>query len=366
MKKILLVCNTSNSIMTFRKKWIEKLLSEGHNVHIVAFDEIHREAIEKLAVTFHYLADKNRSVNPFKILSLKNRYCKLIKQINPDVVFTFMLKPNVFGVRAAKKAGIKNIFSMVEGAGDVFIYNSLKWKIIRFVACNLYRRSFKYSKKVFFLNEDDKVEFIERKLVKAEQCELVHGVGVDLTKFIYSPIENKNRFLMVARMLKTKGVFEYCEAARIVKEKFPEAEFHYVGPEGTVAVADIKEYIDDGSIVYHGAQKDVADYYKACAVNVLPSYREGFSVTIMEAEAIGRAIITTKTNGCKEAVKEGYNGFLVNVGNAEQIAERMIWFLEHPKEMEEMGKNARLYAEEHFDCEKINEKIYSILKKTSV
>ena len=190
-----------------------------------------------------------------------------------------------------------------------------------------------------------------------EQCEIIHGVGVDLTKFIYAPIENKSRFLMVARMLKTKGVFEYCEAARLVKEKYPVAEFHYVGPEGTVAVADIKEYIDDGSIVYHGAQKDVADYYKACAVNVLPSYREGFSVTIMEAQAIGRAVITTDVNGCRDSVKGGYNGFLVEVKNSAALAEKMIWFIENPQEVENMGKNARLYAEENFDCEKINEKI---------
>ena len=200
-----------------------------------------------------------------------------------------MLKPNVFGVRAAKKASVKNVFSMVEGAGDVFIYNSLKWKVIRFVVCKLYRCSFKNSKKVFFLNEDDKNEFISRKLVKAEQCEIIHGVGVDLTKFIYAPIENKNRFLMVARMLKTKGVFEYCEAARLVKQKYPQAEFHYVGPEGTVAVADIKEYIDDGSIVYHGAQKDVKAFYQSCCVNVLPSYREGFGLVNAEAAAVGRA-----------------------------------------------------------------------------
>ena len=149
-KKILFICNTSHSVITFRKKMVMKMVENGYAVSVVAFDDEYKTELESLGVTFYLLQDKNRSLNPLKILSLKNRYCKLIKQINPDIVFTFMLKPNVFGVRAAKKAGVENVFSMVEGAGDVFIYNSLKWKVIRFVVCKLYRRSFKNYKKVFF------------------------------------------------------------------------------------------------------------------------------------------------------------------------------------------------------------------------
>ncbi len=361
MKKILLVCNTSNSVITFRKKLIEKLQANGYSVSAVAFDDQCQAEIEAMGVEFYCLADKNRSVNPLKILSLKRRYCKLIKKLHPDVVFTFMLKPNIFGVKAAAKAGVKEIYSMVEGAGDVFINNSFKWKAIRFFVCKMYKSAFKRSKKVFFLNEDDKAEFIERKLVQAEQCEIVHGIGVDLSHFAVKPMKNDRSFLMVARMLKTKGVLEYCLAARTVRAKYPDATFSYLGGEGSLKLADIQEFIDDGSVKYLGVTSDVRPYYEECTVNVLPSYREGCSVTIMEAAAAGRPILTTRTNGCKDSVKDGYNGFLVDVGNAAQLAEKMIWFIENPEHTKVMGENARKFAEENFDSEKINEKIFSII-----
>lgn len=278
-------------------------------------------------------------------------------------MFSFQIKPNTFGVLAAKKAGIKNIYSMVEGAGDVFINNGLKWKIIRKIVCVLYKKAFRNSKKVFFLNNDDKAEFIQRKLVKKEQCEIIHGIGVDLEKFAYKPIKNNRTFLMVARMLKTKGVYEYCKCARIVKQKYPDAVFNYLGAEGTVTLADIKEYIDDGSINYLGTTTDVRPYYEDCSAYVLPSYREGMPVSVMEAEAVGRAVITSDTNGCRDTVVVGKNGFLVPVGSVEKLAEKVIWCIEHPKEAEQMGKNARRFAEENFDDAKINTQVCEVLNQ---
>ena len=257
MKKILLLCVTSQNVITFRARLIKALQEKGYAVSVVAFDNEYKEDIAKLKVDFYCIEEKNRSMNPLKILSLKGKYKKLIKQINPDIVFTFMLKPNTFGVLAAKSAGVENIYSMVEGAGDAFIHNSLKWKIVRSVVCALYRKAFKHSKKVFFLNTDDKTEFIQKHLVTAEQCEIVHGIGVDLEKFSFKPLQNTKTFLMVARMLETKGVYEYCKCARLVKQKYPDAVFNYLGAEGTVKLADIQEYIDDGSITYLGTTKDV-------------------------------------------------------------------------------------------------------------
>lgn len=295
--KAFLLCVTSQSVLTFRRNLIQVLIEKGVDVHVCAFDDDYEARIEELGATFHCIEDKNRSLNPFKVLSLKNKYCKVIKEVKPDVVFTFMVKPNTFGVLAAKKAGVKKIFSMVEGAGDVFINDGLKWKIIRKGVCHLYKKAFRNSQKVFFLNKDDKAEFLRRKLVRETQCEIVHGIGVDLEKFADKPLKNHRTFLMVARMLKTKGVFEYCECARIVKRKYPDAVFNYLGAEGTVKLDDIREYIDDGSIVYLGTTDDVRPYYEDCAAYVLPSYREGMPMSVMEAEAVGRAIIATDVNG---------------------------------------------------------------------
>lgn len=359
--KAFLLCVTSQSVLTFRRNLIQVLIEKGVDVHVCAFDDNYEARIEELGATFHCIEDKNRSLNPFKVLSLKNKYCKVIKEVKPDVVFTFMVKPNTFGVLAAKKAGVKKIFSMVEGAGDVFINDGLKWKIIRKGVCHLYKKAFRNSQKVFFLNKDDKAEFLRRKLVRETQCEIVHGIGVDLEKFADKPLKNHRTFLMVARMLKTKGVFEYCECARIVKRKYPDAVFNYLGAEGTVKLDDIREYIDDGSIVYLGTTDDVRPYYEDCAAYVLPSYREGMPMSVMEAEAVGRAIIATDVNGCRDTVKIGYNGFLVPRGDASALSEKIVYCIEHSEETELFGANSRKFAEENFDQKKINEVLTEII-----
>lgn len=360
--KILLITPTSNQVVGFRKNLIEHMQKVGYDVAVLTFDDEFKQTIAERKIEFHCVPNKNRSLNPFKTLTLKNKYCAFIKKVNPDIVFTFMIKPNTFGVLAAKNAVVKNIFSMVEGAGDVFINNGLKWRVIRKIVCHLYRKAFKNCKKVFFLNNDDKAEFIQRKLVKSEQCEIIHGIGVDLEKFAYKPIKNHKTFLMVARMLKTKGVYEYCECARNVKQKYPDAVFNYVGAEGTVKLAYIQEYIDDGSINYLGTTTDVRPYYEDCVAYILPSYREGVPVSVMEAEAIGRAVITSDANGCRDTVVNGENGFSVPVGNVDELAEKVIWCIEHPVEVEQLGKNARLFAEENFDQKKINTNILSTIQ----
>lgn len=360
--KILLITPTSNQVVGFRKNLIEHMQKEGYDVAVLTFDDEFKQTIVERKIEFHCVPNKNRSLNPFKTLTLKNKYCAVIKKVNPDIVFTFMIKPNTFGVLAAKNAGVKNIFSMVEGAGDVFINNGLKWRVIRKIVCHLYRKAFKNCKKVFFLNNDDKTEFVHRRLVKSEQCEIIHGIGVDLEKFAYKPIKNHKTFLMVARMLKTKGVYEYCKCARIVKQKYPDAVFNYVGAEGTVKLADIQEYIDDGSINYLGTTNDVRPYLEDALFLLLSSYREGMPMSIMEAEAVGRGIITSDSVGCRDTVVDGYDGFIVPRGDYEQMAEKVIWCIEHPEEAEQMGKNARKLAEEKFDQKKINTNILSTIQ----
>lgn len=366
MKKILLLCPSSNTVRSFRMSLIRALQKEGVDVAVCAFDQENKDLIESCGVDFYCIPSENRSLNPLGFIRLYNEYKKLIKEIQPDTVFTFILKPNTFGVLAAKKVGVKNIFSMVEGAGDVFINHSFKWKVIRFVVCTLYKQAFKNTKKVFFLNNDDKKEFLQRQLVKEDQCEIIHGVGVDLDRFAFKPIKNNRTFLMIARMLKTKGVLEYCQAARIVKQKYPDAIFNYLGAEGTLKFADIQEYLDDGSVNYLGTTKDVRPYIEDSLAVVLPSYREGMPMVIMETEAIGRGVVVSNSVGCKDTVNDGYNGWLVEVGNVEQIAEKAIWFIEHPEKAIEMGKNSRQFAEEHFDQKKINEKIIEIIQENCI
>ncbi len=362
-KKVLMICNTSQNIYTFRLPLIKKFQQEGYEVSTITFDNEYEESLKNEGIKLYYTNDKNRSLNPLKILSLKNRYYKIIKEVQPDIVFTFQLKPNSFGVPAAKKAGVKNIYSMVEGAGDAFINKGLKWELIKFVVKFFYKGAFKKAQKVFFLNNDDKDEFEKLKLVKPEQSVVVHGIGVDLEKFAFKKVNTKsNKFIMIARMLKTKGVFEYCKCAKLVKKSHPEAEFLYLGGEGSITVEDVKEYIDNGSINYLGTTKDVRPYIEESLMLILPSYREGVPMTIMEAEAIGRGIIASNRIGCKDTVNEGVNGYLVEQQDVELMAKRCIQVLEDKNLAVELGKNARKFAEANFDQKVINRQIFEIIK----
>ena len=367
MKKILMLCPTSNSVKNFRLPLIRKFKSEGYQVGVCVFDEDNRELIENIGVDFFCIPSRNRSLNPFHFLKQKNSYKKLIKEYQPDVVFTFVLKPNTIGVMAAHSVGVKEIYSMVEGLGDVFTNNTLKWRIVRHIVCRWYKKSLKLVKKVFFLNVDDRAEFISRKLALEEKCQLIKGVGVDLERFEQKPIKNHSTFLMISRMIKAKGVFEYCECARIVKQKYPNVVFNYLGAEGPLKLMDIQEYIDDGSINYLGTTKDVRPYIQDCGIFVLPSYyREGLPMSIMEAEAVGRAVITCDNVGCRDTVVNGYNGFLIPKGDVQELVKKVIWMLENPKEVVEIGCHSRKYAEENFNQEKINEIILNTIQNGDI
>ena len=349
-------------VIAFRKPLIKYLQSNGYEVGVIAQDNNREDDIKALGVSFFCAKQDNRALNPFSMIQYRKEIAKILTKEKPDIVFTFQLKPNTFGVKAAKKAGVKNVFSMVEGAGDVFINDTLKWKIVRFVVCKLYKSAFKNAKKVFFLNNDDKAEFLQRKLVKEQQCEIVHGIGVDLEHFAYKPIKNDRTFLMVARMLKTKGVYEYCKCARIVKQKYPDAVFNYLGAEGTVKISDIQEYIDDGSINYLGVAKDVRPYLEDCSVFVLLSYyREGLPMSIMEAESTGRAVLTSDNVGCRDSIVNEYNGFLVAKKDYQALAERCCELISNPQKLVEMGENSRKLAEKQFDSKQINGRICEVI-----
>ncbi len=360
MKKVLFICATSKMVLHFRMDLIKKYQSEGYAVSVVAFDDTYAEQIKNLCVDFYSVGSNNRSLNPFTLITLKRKYGKIIKKIQPDVVFTFMLKPNVFGVLAAKKIKVNRIYSMIEGLGDAFTYKTLKWRIICRVVSALYKKSLKIPDKVIFLNGDDMKEFISRKLIVENKAVLLGGIGVNLSDFKCRAISYNNCFLMVARLNVAKGVYEYLQAAKEVKAEYPETVFGLLGGEGPIKVADIKEYIQDGTVVYYGETDDVRPYLKNCSVFVLPSYREGFPMSIMEAAASSRATITCDSIGCRDAVENGYSGFVVESKNVAALKEKMIYFIENPKKAKEMGENARKVAEERFDQRIINERIYDL------
>lgn len=353
-KKITLICARTFTVVKFRKGLVEALKNENYDVSIIALDDDYKDEIIKWGVEFYSIKQNNRSINPFEKLKLINQIRNILLAIKPDKVFTFMLTPNTFGVFGGKKANINNIYSMVEGLGDVFIYDSIKWKIVRFITCVLLKKSFRNVKKVFFINEEDKNELVRRNIVDNKKCVVINGVGIDTNYFSYKPINNYNTFVLIARLMPSKGILEYCKAARIVKEDYPNTVFNLIGEEFTLTIKDIKEYIDDGTIVYKGYQEDIRPFVENCYMNILPSYREGFGLVIAEVGAMGRASIASNTQGCKDAIIENKTGLLFENKNYIDLANKIKYALNNTEEINKMSLNAYELAKTKYNKDVIN------------
>ena len=364
MKKVLFICTSSQSIYNFRLPLIRKMESAGYSVETVSFDDKYRDLLMQNDVRNHCIDHDGRTVNPFKIRDLKRKIREQIGILKPDIVCTFMAKPNVYGSLAARQAGVKKLFSMVEGAGDPFIRSGIKWKLVKKAECRLYKKVFRYAAKVFFLNQDDKRVFLDLHLLKKEQAAIINGVGVDLKRFTYKEIdETSNTFIMVARMLTTKGVLDYCECARLVRSKNPCARFLYLGAEGDLRVPDIDSYVKNKDVEYLGNVPDVRPYLEAALMMVLPSYREGKPVSVMEAAAVGRGVIVSDCIGCRDMVVDGFNGFLVKPKDPEEMAGICLEVLNNKTIAKRMGYHSRIIAETVFDQDVINDRILEVLNE---
>ena len=283
------------------------------------------------------------------------------------MVLAYTVKPVIYGAIAAKKAGIKNMNCMITGAGYTFTAKSFKAKVMGMLVRILYRYAFRKARTVIFQNPDDLKEFCERKLVNREKAYCVNGSGVNIDRFFVAPLPDQPRFLMVSRLLKSKGVKEYLEAAEEVKLRYPQAEFYLLGKyelemQDGIDKEFVERFIKDGIVQRFEETSDVRPYYEKCSVYVLPSYREGVPRTVLEAMAMGRPIITTDAQGCRETVIDNRNGFLIPVRDVCSLVKKMEYFIENPNEIQRMGMESRKYVIEKFDVRKVNDKMLNIMQ----
>lgn len=363
MNKILLICNESNSVINFRRELINFLIKNKNDISVIAGDECRRDEIEKLGVNFYYVPFNNRGKNPFELIKTKTKFVNVIKNIKPDTVFTFQIKPNILGACAAHKCHIANLYCMIEGLGDPFQPTNIKGKILRKIVCILYKHSLKHAKKVFVLNGDDKKELIARRVAKDGKMIVIPGIGIDTT--IYVPEYNlpkDKKVLMLARLIKNKGIFDYCEIAREVRKTRPDIVFELYGEESQLKKNDIQVYIDDGSIFYGGFNNNVSDLIKNSRVLSSSSYREGFPRVILEGMALGRAVIATDTVGNKDAVVDGKTGYLVPMHDIKTFANKIIEIIDNDELLIKLGMNGRKICEEKYDSKIINDIIYNIIR----
>jgi glycosyltransferase involved in cell wall biosynthesis len=369
-QRIVIISSQAHAIYNFRGLLIREMLDRGHSVYALApdYDEELRDHVSQIgAVPVPYELSKN-GMNPICDLISMVKLAKLLVNINPDVVLSFFIKPVIFGTAAASIAGIKRRFAMIEGLGFIFTDQKdsamgVRKAILRSLVSTLYKNAFRKLTRAFFLNNDDIADFTRSGIIKETPITNIGGIGVDLNYWSPAPFESKEevRFLMIARLLKDKGIYEFVDAARIVKKLYPNASFVVVGGFDTnpssIKEEELNSWIDEGLIEYPGQVKDVRAWIARSHVFVLPSYREGMPRTSQEAMAMGRAVVSTDTAGCRDTVVEGRNGFLVPVKDSIALAAALKIFIEQPNLIESMGKESRRMAEVRFDAYIINQVI---------
>jgi glycosyltransferase involved in cell wall biosynthesis len=359
--KIAALASFGPSLTKFRGPLLGAMAAAGHEVIASAPDcssEVIAE-LSQLGVRYEHLPLDRRGLNPLRDLLYVRDVYRFLRRENVDLCFFYTIKPVIFGSFAARVAGISSIVSLITGLGYTFIANDFKGRSVSAITRRLYRAALRLNRVVFFQNRDDQELFVNLGLVARRKTIVVNGSGVDLNFYTPAPVpDGPPVFLMIARLLKAKGVLEFLTAAKQVKARYPDCRFRLVGPyeKGPDAIAEeeIRSRISSGTVEYVGQLADVRPELHACSVYVLPSYREGTPRSVLEAMACGRAVITTNAPGCKETVIEGYNGYMVDPRNSAQLADAICRFAAHPALAIERGANSRRLAEEKYDVNKIN------------
>lgn len=361
----LMIASYPQSILGFRGKLIEALQSQGFEVHLAAPGLTNKIPIGaeliKRGVTIHNIPMYNTGMNPLHDLKTIYALFFLIKKIKPDYVLSYTIKPVIYGSIAACLAKVPKVFGLITGLGAMFIGSatSKKSKILRKLAECLYRFSLRKVTGVFFQNPDDQVLFQQRQILSSNVSSMVvNGSGVDLTHYIETEHPSIPCFLLIARLLGDKGIREYVAAAKQLKQKYPEVKFLLAGPfdnnPAAIAKQELDDWIAEGAIDYLGPLDDVRSAITEASVYVLPSYREGTPRTVLEAMAMGRAIITTDAPGCRETVIEGKGGFLVPIKSVDKLVKAIERFIVEPDLAQIMGKQSRKMAERKYDVDKVN------------
>jgi glycosyltransferase involved in cell wall biosynthesis len=348
-----LVCNTAWAIYTYRHGLIKMLVAKGAEVTVLAPRDRTFPLLEQMGCRCIDLPVASKSTNPLADLRTMFALYRLYRKLKPSLVFHYTIKPNIYGSIAAKLAGVPSV-AVTTGLGYVFIQPSRAAQ----VAKALYRFAFRFPREVWFLNHDDEAAFLgERLLAHPERARLLHGEGVDLAHFAYTPLPDKPHFdfVLIGRLLWDKGVGEYVEAARRLRTQYPHARFQLLGPVGVanpsaITREDVDAWQREGLIEYLGEAHDVRPHVANADCVVLPSYREGVPRTLMEASAMGRPIVATDVPGCREVVADGVTGLLCEARSAESLAAKLAQMLDMDLEARRtMGERGRHKVAAEFD-----------------
>ena len=372
---IVIIGTVASSFLGFRADLIKALLAKEYTVYAFT-SEYSKEELNKVealgAIPITYKLNRG-GINPLADAKATCALSKRIEEINPDLVLSYFSKPVIFGTLAARLAKVPRIIGMLEGLGYAFTAQpeglSKKAQLIKSIQVLLYKIALPQLDNIIFLNPDDPKDLLEAYHIKVKKLDVLGGIGLDLDEYNYQPIETIDSpisFLFIGRMLKEKGIHDFIAAAKIVKKIYPEVQFTVLGAidssnPGALQQSELDRLISLNIINYPGQVDNVQKWIADSHVFVLPSYREGVPRSTQEAMAMGRAVITTDVPGCRETVVEGVNGFLVEKWSPQALAEKMIYFIEHPEEIKKMGYESYKIAQDKFDVHKVNKRLINML-----
>jgi len=351
---ILMTVNAGWNVVNFRTPLVKGLIADGHRLTVLTPDDGHAEALTGLGCAFVPLPMDLKGLAPHRDGALVWRFQREFRRLRPDCVLSFTIKNNIYGALAARRHG-QPVLPNVTGLGTAF----LSGRALQLVAEQLYRRAFARCPTVFFQNGDDRELFLDRRLVTAEQTRVLPGSGIDLAKFAPPkaprPDGRPFTFLLIARLLRDKGVVEFAEAARTLRARLPDARFVLLGPLGAdnrtaIPAETVESWVSEGIVEHHPPVGDVRPLIAEADCVVLPSYREGAPRTLLEAAAMGRPLIATDVPGCRSVVDDGVTGLLCAVRDADSLALAMARMAAMPPgQRAAMGRAGRAKMEREYD-----------------
>ncbi|PWL32312.1 glycosyltransferase family 4 protein [uncultured Roseivirga sp.] len=373
--KFLLIGGFASSLINFRGPLLKRLVQDFEVFAAAPYiDDDIREKVEAIGANCISTEFERTGLNPAKDLKALLKFRKQIKEIAPDYVLAYTIKPVVFGLKAAKFKGVKR-YALITGKGSGFDETNLKSKAIAKVVKGLYRDTLKSVDGVIFQNADDQAFFEQNGLLtNTVQRGVIEGTGVDMIHYCLKSepaLPEKVKFLFIARLIKEKGIPELVEAAKLIRKKGYDFEVQLLGwvdpNPGGISQKEVDELHSSGLVNYLGTTDDVRPYIEAADVFVLPTYyNEGLPRTIQEAMAMKKPIITTDHPGCRETVEEGRNGFLIPTRDAQSLANAMERFIKEPEQVLIMGQQSHEMAKEKFDVNKINERLFKFMQLSDV
>lgn len=348
--RILVLSNHFNTLRIFRRELLIKLAKTNEViVSMPECEEENKKIIESYGCKVIFTEMERRGMNPLKDISLLKRYKKLVKEVKPDKVVTYTIKPNIYGSLACKSCKIVH-YCNVTGLGSAFMADG---GLMRKLVSVMYKHSMNKASKIFFENVGNRDTLVNAGVVKAEKTVVMAGAGVNVDEFAfkdYPADDGYTHFLNVGRIMKEKGMDELFYAIKKIKKDYPNTTFDFIGWYEDDYKEQVEQMQKDGLIRFHGFQADVKPFIEKANVIVHPSYHEGMSNTLLESCSTGRPIITSNIHGCLEAVDDGKNGYLCNVRDGEDLYEKMKKFFELSyEEKKSMGIYAREFVVKNFN-----------------